>query len=181
MKSAYSIVYMGTPDFAVPSLDALSDSGFKIVGVVTQPDKPRGRGQKMLPCAVKKHAQQLGFNTYSFRKIRSKENVEFLKNLDFDVMVTAAYGQILSQEILDIPKHGCINVHASLLPKYRGPAPIQWAIINGEKKTGITTMLTERGVDTGDILLQKEIDILPDETAGELFENEAILSLKAFS
>ncbi len=164
------VVFLGTPDFAIPSLDALLQANFDVVAVITQPDKPRGRGHKMTPCAVKKFAVDKGLEVHSFKKIRRKEGVEFLKSIDFDVMVTAAFGQILTQEILDIPKYGCINVHASLLPKYRGPAPIQWAIINGEKETGITTMKTERGVDTGDILMQETTEIFPDETAGELFE-----------
>ncbi len=164
------VVFLGTPDFAIPSLEALLEANFDIVAVITQPDKPQGRGQKMHPCAVKKYALSKGLEVHSFKRIRGKKGVEFLKGLDFDVMVTAAFGQILTQEILDIPKYGCINVHASLLPKYRGPAPIQWAIINGEKETGVTTMLTERGVDTGDILMQVKTKIDPDETAGELFE-----------
>lgn len=164
------VVFLGTPDFAIPPLKALIEAGHEVVAVITQPDKPRGRGHKMMPCAVKKYALSQDLSVHSFKKIRKKAGVDFLKSLDFDVMVTAAFGQILTQEILDIPKHGCINVHASLLPKYRGPAPIQWAIINGETETGITTMKTERGVDTGDILLQEKTAITPNETAGELFD-----------
>lgn len=164
------VVFCGTPDFAIPSLEALLKASFDVVAVITQPDKPRGRGYKMMPCSVKQYATEQCLDVYSFDRIRNKENVAILKMLDYDVMVTAAYGQILSQRILDIPKYGVVNVHGSLLPKYRGAAPIQWSIINGDKTTGITTMLTERGVDCGDILLQKEIDILPDETAGELFD-----------
>jgi methionyl-tRNA formyltransferase len=164
------VVFCGTPDFAIPSLEALLNSSFDVVAVITQPDKPRGRGHKMMPCPVKQYALEQCLEVYSFERIRNKENVEILKKLDYDVMVTAAYGQILSQKILDIPKYGVVNVHASLLPKYRGAAPIQWSIINGDKVTGITTMLTERGVDCGDILLQKETEILPNETSGELFE-----------
>ncbi len=167
------VVFLGTPDFAIPSLDALLQANFDVVAVITQPDKPRGRGHKMTPCAVKKFAMDKGLDVHSFTRIRRKEGVEFLKSIDFDVMVTAAFGQILTQEILDIPKYGCINVHASLLPKYRGPAPIQWAIIKGETETGITTMKTERGVDTGDILMQEVTPIYPDETAGELFDRLA--------
>ena len=163
------VVFLGTPDFAIPSLAALLETGFHVVAVITQPDKPRGRGHKLCPCAVKQFALSKGLNVHSFKKIRGREGVAFLKNIDFDVIVTAAFGQILTQEILDIPELGCINVHASLLPKYRGPAPIQWAIINGETETGITTMQTERGVDTGDILLQEKVEIGPEETAGELF------------
>jgi methionyl-tRNA formyltransferase len=167
------VVFLGTPDFAIPSLRALLDAGYEVPAVITQPDRPRGRGHKLNPCEVKKYAISKGLNVHSFKRIRDREGVDFLKNLDFDVMVTAAFGQILSQEILDIPKYGCINVHASLLPKYRGPAPIQWAIIKGETETGITTMLTERGVDTGDILMQDKTFIEPEETAGELFDRLA--------
>ena len=167
------VVFLGTPDFAIPSLRALLDAGYEVSAVITQPDRPRGRGHKLNPCEVKKYAMSKGLNVRSFKRIRDKEGVDFLKSLDFDVMVTAAFGQILSQEILDIPKYGCINVHASLLPKYRGPAPIQWAIIKGETETGITTMLTERGVDTGDILLQDRTFIDTEETAGELFDRLA--------
>lgn len=172
------VLFCGTPDFAVASLNALLEASYDVVAVITQPDKPKGRGHKLTPCAVKKYALEKCLDVYSFNRIRNTDGVEFLRNLDFDIMVTAAYGQILSQKILDIPKLGCINVHASLLPKYRGPAPIQWAIINGEKKTGITTMLTERGVDCGDILLQKELNILSDETAGELFDRLSVLGGK---
>ena len=162
-------VFLGTPDFAIPSLAALLEAGFEVVSVITQPDKPKGRGHRMCPCVVKEYALSKGLDVHSFKRIRDKEGVSFLKSLNFDVMVTAAFGQILTQEILDIPELGCINVHASLLPKYRGPAPIQWAIINGETETGITTMQTGRGVDTGDILLQEKIEVGPEETAGELF------------
>ncbi len=169
------VVFCGTPDFAIPSLEALLNASFDIAAVITQPDKPRGRGHKMMPCAVKKYAQENHLDVYSFDRIRNNEGVKFLQDLDFNVMVTAAYGQILSQKILDIPKCGCINVHASLLPKYRGPAPIQWAIINGERKTGITTMLTERGIDCGDILLQKETDIKNNETTIHLSERLSIM------
>lgn len=164
------VLFLGTPDFAIPSLKALLEAGYDVVGVVTQPDKPRGRGHKMMPCAVKEYALSKGLSVHAFRRIRKRLGMEFLKRIDFDVMVTAAFGQILTQEILDIPKYGCINVHGSLLPKYRGPAPIQWSIINGEIETGITTMKTQRGVDTGDILMQEVTKIGPDETAGELFE-----------
>lgn len=164
------VVFLGTPDFAIPSLEALLEADFDVVAVITQPDKPRGRGHKMMPCAVKEYALSKGLSVHSFKRIRKKMGMEFLRSIDFNVMVTAAFGQILTQEILDIPKYGCINVHGSLLPKYRGPAPIQWSIINGETETGITTMKTERGVDTGDILLQEKTKIDPDETAGELFE-----------
>ena len=167
------IVFLGTPDFALQSLKKLAESKRDIVGVFTQPDKPVGRSKKLAPPPVKVFAQQNNIPVFQFDKIKSAEGVNALRELKPDLMVTAAFGQLLSQEILDIPKYGCINVHGSLLPKYRGAAPIQWAIINGEKKTGITTMLTNIGMDTGDMLLKKEVDILPDETSGELFDRLA--------
>lgn len=169
------IAFLGTPDFAVPSLRALAAAGHDIAGVFTQPDRPRDRGQKTQPSAVKQAALELGLAVYEFERIRRSEGVAALVALAPDVMVTAAFGQILSQKILDIPKLGCVNVHASLLPKYRGPAPIQWAVINGETETGITAMLTEAGVDTGDILLQRKTEVDPCETAGELFGRLAAL------
>lgn len=169
------VVFLGTPDFSVPILSRLCSEGFDVVGVVTQPDKPQGRGCRIAPCAVKCCAQVQGLQVYSFDRIRNSGAVQILRDMQPDVMVTAAYGQILSQRVLDVPSLGCVNVHASLLPKYRGPAPIQWAIINGEQKTGVTTMLTDIGVDTGDILLQRELDIAPDETAGEMFDRLSLL------
>ncbi|MEX1378202.1 MAG: methionyl-tRNA formyltransferase [Eubacteriales bacterium] len=170
------VVFMGTPDFAIPSLKALlEDDAFDVVAVVTQPDKPRGRSKKLTYCPTKEFALKQGLEVYCFDRIRNKENIETLEKLKPDFMVTAAYGQILSQKVLDIPKMGCVNVHGSLLPKYRGAAPIQWAVINGEKQTGITTMLTERGLDCGDILLKETVDIKEQETAGELFDRLAVL------
>lgn len=168
------VVFLGTPDFAIPALKTLlEDEMFEVVGVVTQPDKPRGRSKKLTPCATKAFAMENNLPVFSFDKIRDKDSREQIEILEPDVMVTAAYGQILTQKVLDIPKLGCVNVHGSLLPKYRGAAPIQWAIINGEEKTGITTMLTERGLDCGDILLKVETEIKPNETAGELFDRLA--------
>ena len=173
------VVFMGTPDFAVPSLKALlDDEAFEVAAVVTQPDKSRGRNKAATYCPTKEFAIKSGLQVYCFDNIRKQENVEVLQNLNPDVMVTAAYGQILSQKVLDIPKMGCVNVHGSLLPKYRGAAPIQWAIINGETETGITTMLTERGLDSGDILLKEIVAIKENETAGELFERLAVLGGK---
>ncbi len=169
------IAFLGTPDFAVPSLTALVHAGHDVAGVFTQPDRPRDRGQKTQPSAVKQAAQELGLTVYEFERIRRAEGVAAMAALQPDLMVTAAFGQILPQKLLDIPKYGCINVHGSLLPKYRGPAPIQWAVINGETETGITTMMTDAGVDTGDILLQKRTGIHPEETAGELFARMAAL------
>ena len=163
------VVFLGTPDFAVLPLQKIAASRHEVLAVVTQPDKPVGRKAVITPCAVKVAAENLGLKTLSYEKIR-RDGVVDLKALKPDVMVTCAYGQILSQEILDIPKHGVINVHASLLPKYRGAAPIQWSIINGDKVTGVTIMKTEAGVDTGDIIAVQKTDIGKTETAGELFD-----------
>lgn len=173
------IAFLGTPDFAVPSLRALIANGHEVSGVFTQPDRPRDRGLSSAPSAVKRAALELGLAVYEFERIRRAEGVAAMQTLHPDAMVTAAFGQILSQRLLDIPRFGCVNVHASLLPRYRGPAPIQWAVINGEKETGVTTMLTDAGVDTGDILLQRKTDIGPDETAGELFARLAALGAEA--
>ncbi len=171
------VVFLGTPDFSVKPLEAINSSKHQIVAVVTQPDRPVGRKAIITPCAVKLCAQNLGLPVYSYEKIRL-EGVEDLKALNPDIMVTCAFGQILSQEILDIAKYGVINVHASLLPKYRGSAPIQYSIINGDKVTGVTVMQTSVGVDAGDILMQEELEIGDDETAGELFDRLSILGAK---
>ena len=168
------IVFLGTPDFGVPSLEALIREGHEVAAVFTQPDRPKGRGKKLECCPVKVCAMAHDIPVYQPVKIRM-ESVEDLKALAPDLCVTAAFGQILSQEILDIPKYGTVNVHSSLLPKYRGSSPINWAIICGETKTGVTTMMTDKGMDTGDILLQKEVDILPAETAGELTDRLAVI------
>ncbi len=164
------IVFMGTPDFAVPILEALVSAGHQVAGVVTQPDKPQGRGKAVLMTPVKEKALELGLTVYQPEKVRTPEFVEVLKGLAPDVMVVAAFGQILTQEVLDIPPLGCVNVHSSLLPKYRGAAPIQWAIIDGETVTGVTTMRMDAGLDTGDILEQAEIPIAEDETGGSLHD-----------
>ncbi len=163
------IVFMGTPDFAVPSLAALCDAGYDVIGVYTQPDRPKGRGNKLTPSPVKEEALRRGIPVYQPQRIR-KESVEELKALAPDLCVTAAFGQILSQELLDIPPLGNVNVHASLLPRHRGSAPIAWGILQGDEKAGITTMLMDRGVDTGAMLMQKSVDILPQESCGELTE-----------
>ena len=166
------IAFLGTPDFALPSLKMLYERGDDIV-VFTQPDKPVGRKAIMTAPPVKKLALEYGLDVFQFDKIRSEEGLAALKDADPELMVTAAFGQILSKENLSVPRYGCINVHGSLLTKYRGAAPIQWAVINGEEKTGVTTMLTDIGLDTGDILLERETEIGKDETAGELFDRLA--------
>lgn len=168
------IAFLGTPEFAVPSLETLVRDGHEIE-VFTQPDRPKGRGYALELPPVKKKALELGLHVRQFERIRRKEGVEALKEFAPELMVTAAFGQILSKENLDIPTHGCINVHGSLLPRLRGAAPIQCAIINGDKKTGVTTMMTDVGLDTGDILMMRETDIGADETYGELYERLAVM------
>lgn len=163
------IVFMGTPEFAVPSLEILMENGYEVVGVFTQPDRPKGRGNKLTPSPVKVAAQKYGIPVFQPEKIR-KTGVEDLRSLKPDLCVTAAFGQILSQEILDIPPMGNINVHASLLPKHRGSAPIAWAIMQGDLKAGVTTMMMDKGIDTGDMLLTAETEISETETCGELTE-----------
>lgn len=162
------IVFMGTPEFAVPSLKALIEAGYEVVGVVTQPDRPVGRKKTMTPPPVKVCALENGIPVLQFERIRRKEGREALEALQPDLFVTAAFGQILSQAVLDIPKQGTINVHASLLPEYRGSAPINWCILNAEQKAGVTTMMTNIGIDTGDMLLRDEVEIGENETAEEL-------------
>ena len=171
------ILFLGTPDFAVAALERIVGTDNEVVGVVTQPDRKRNRGEVSF-CPVKQFAVEKGIKVYQYESIR-KEGVEDIKAINPDIMITCAFGQIISQEILDIPKYGVINIHASLLPKYRGSSPIQWCLVNGESKTGVTIMRTALAVDSGDILLQKEIDILPEENAGELFDRLAILGGQA--
>lgn len=165
----FRTIFMGTPDFSVPCLARLAEIT-EIIGVVTQPDKPRGRGQKLTPSPVKAFAMEKGFTVYQPAKIKTEEFTRILKDLHPDLMVVVAFGQILSQQILDIPAYGCINVHASLLPRYRGAAPIQWSVINGEKLTGVTTMFMDAGLDTGDMLLKTEVPITEDMIAEELHD-----------
>ncbi len=169
------IVYMGTPDFAVPTLQALLDSPHQVVGVFSQPDRPKGRGYKLVPPPVKELAQSRQIPVYQPEKMRDGIAAGILKELQPDVIVVAAYGRILPKEILELPPYGCINVHASLLPQYRGAGPVQWSVINGEKTTGVTTMFMGEGMDTGDILEQESTTIGPDETAGELMDRLADL------
>lgn len=163
------IVFMGTPEFAVPSLEALAESGHQVVGVFTQPDRPRGRGNKLTPSPVKACAAQYGIPVFQPERIR-RDGVEDLRALKPDLCITAAFGQILSQEILDIPPMGNINVHASLLPRHRGSAPIAQAILQGDAKAGVTTMMMDAGIDTGDMLLSAATEIGETETCGELTE-----------
>ena len=169
------VVFMGTPDFARTALEALIKAGHKIVLVVTQPDKPKGRSGKLQISDVKDCAIKNGIEVFQPEKIKEESSVSFLKSIDADIYVVAAFGQIISKEILDIPRFGCINIHASLLPKYRGAAPIQQAILDGEKVTGVTIQQMNTGVDTGDILLQREYAISDDETGGSLFDRLSIL------
>ena len=164
------VVFMGTPDFAVPSLEALVAAGYEVVGVVTQPDRPVGRGKKIEETPVKKCAQAHGIPVFQFERLRRREGRECLQALAPDLCVTAAFGQILSQKLLDIPRLGTVNVHASLLPKYRGSAPINWCLYYGETEAGVTTMMTDIGLDTGDMLLRRSVPVGETETAGELTE-----------
>lgn len=166
-----NIVFMGTPDFAVESLKKIYESGHNILAVVSQPDRPSGRNMKLMPTPVKEYAESKNIKVYQPEKIRKDEELyKTLKSLKPDVIVVVAFGQILPQKILDIPKYGSVNVHGSLLPKYRGAAPIQWAIISGEKVTGITTMYMDAGMDTGDMIQKAEVKIEDDDNFGTLYE-----------
>ena len=164
------IVYMGTPDFAVPPLAALAGNGYEVVAVVTQPDKPKGRGKTLLPPPVKEEAMKHDIPVYQPLKVREPEFVETLSKLEPDMIVVAAFGQIIPKTILDMPKYGCLNIHASLLPKYRGAAPIQQAVIDGEKESGVTLMKMGEGLDTGDMIAQAVVPLAEDETGGSLFD-----------
>lgn len=162
---------MGTPDFAEKSLEAVYEAKHEIIGVVTNPDRPKGRGMKMVPSPVKEYAISKKLNIYQPEKVKNNDEfVQTIKNLNPEVICVVAYGKILPKEILEIPKYGCINVHGSLLPKYRGSAPIQWAVLNGDKVTGVTTMYMAEGMDTGDMILKQETNIGENETTGELWE-----------
>lgn len=163
------VIFMGTPDFAVGTLKALIESEHEVCAVVTQPDKQKGRGKAMQATPVKEAAAQAGIPVYQPRRVREPEFLRVLGEIEADVIVVVAFGQIIPKEILDMKRYGCINVHASLLPKYRGAAPIQWAVIQGEKESGVTTMQMDEGLDTGDILLQKVIPLDKKETGGSLF------------
>lgn len=168
------IVFMGTPDFAVPCLHALAEGGHEIPAVFTQPDKPKGRGYKMIPTPVKATAMEYSIPVYQPLSLRNGDDAEsslaLLRELAPELIVVVAYGQILPKEILNLPKYGCVNIHASLLPAYRGAAPIQWSVLNGEKKTGVTSMLMAEGLDTGDMLIKRETEIGENETASALHD-----------
>ncbi|CEN26425.1 methionyl-tRNA formyltransferase [Paraclostridium sordellii] len=164
------IVFMGTPEFAVPCLQKIIDEGHEVLAVVTQPDKPKGRGKKLAMPPVKELALKYNIDVYQPVKAREDSFVEKLKEINPELIVVVAFGQILPKSILDIPKFGCVNVHASLLPKYRGAAPLNWVIINGEEKTGVTTMYMDVGLDTGDMILKSEIPLDDEITAGELHD-----------
>ncbi len=172
------ILFMGTPDFAVPVLKELINK-HTVTAVISQPDKPKGRGKKLQPTPVKALAEENNIPVYQPDRIKNEEFVDFLKGIEADIFVVVAYGQILSQEILDIPKYGCINVHGSLLPKYRGAAPIQWSIINGESKTGVTIMYMVKALDSGDMILKKEIEIDDEDTYETLHDKMAPLGANA--
>ena len=170
------IVFMGTPDFAQKSLEALYNAGHEILAVVTNIDKPKGRGMKLVESPVKEYAKSKNLTIFQPEKVRKNiEFIEQIKKLEPDVICVVAYGKILPSEILEIPKLGCINVHASLLPKYRGAAPIQWAVLNGDKTTGVTTMYMDIGMDTGDMILKQEVEIGENETTGELWDRLSII------
>lgn len=172
-------VFMGTPEFAVPTLKGLLAAGVNLVGVYTQPDRPKGRGKKLTASPVKHLALEEGLPVFQPQKMRAPEAVEELKALEPDLIVVVAYGQILPKAVLDIPKYHCINVHASLLPKYRGAAPINKCIVDGETETGVTTMLMDVGLDTGEMLVKMSLPIGPDETAGQLHDRLSLLGRKS--
>lgn len=167
-------VFMGTPDFAVLPLRALAEAGYEVAGVVTQPDKPKGRGKTLMPTPVKEEAMRHGFPVYQPKKVRNNpEFLELLKEINPDIIVVAAFGQIIPKEILELPKYGCINIHASLLPKYRGAAPIQQAVIDGEKESGVTIQQMGEGLDTGDMISKIVVPLDKEETGGSLFDKLA--------
>lgn len=171
--TSYRVVFMGTPGFAVPSLQALHESRHDVVLVVTQPDRPRGRGRKIMPSPVKESAVRFGYDFLQPESVKTHAFQDIIADVKPDLLVVVAFGQILPKRLLELPPLKAINVHASLLPKYRGPAPIQWAIINGEKETGVTTMIMNEGLDTGDILLQQPIQISPEDTSVTLHDTLA--------
>lgn len=169
------LIFMGTPDFAVPTLEALIHSEHEVVAVITQPDKPKGRGKEMQPTPVKMAAQEAGIPVFQPIKVRDEEFVAQMAEWNADAIVVAAFGQLLPKSVLDMPKYGCINVHASLLPKYRGAAPIQWAVINGERESGVTAMLMNEGLDTGDMLKKVVVPLEEKETGDSLHDKLCVL------
>ncbi len=169
------LVFLGTPAFAVPTLERIVAAGHQVLSVVTQPDRPKGRGRQLATPPVKEAALRLGLAVFQPQRVRRPEAVEHLRALELDAMVVVGYGQIIPQNVIDLAPKGIINVHASLLPKYRGAAPIQWSIVNGEARTGVTTMRIDAGLDTGDMLLKAETEIGPDETALELSDRLAVM------
>lgn len=169
------IIFMGTPDFAVPSLQALIDAGHEICAVFTQPDKPKGRGHAMAPPPVKELALKYGLTVYQPRSMKKGPALEIIQSIAPDVIVVVAFGKILPLSILSVPRLGCVNVHGSLLPQYRGSAPIQWTVLNGDKVTGVTTMLMNEGIDTGDILDVETTEVGENETSGELFDRLMVM------
>ena len=175
------IVFMGTPEFAVPCLSRLISDGHAVAGVFTQPDKPQGRGYKLMPPPVKVCALENGLSVYQPAKMRDGQALALLKELSPELSVVVAYGKILPPDILELPPLGCVNVHGSLLPKYRGAAPIQWSVLNGDRTAGVTTMYMAEGLDTGDMILKRETPLGPDETSGELYGRLAGLGAQALS
>lgn len=167
------VIFMGTPDFAVGTLEAILAAGHDVQLVVTQPDKPKGRGKAVQMSPVKECALKHGIEVYQPLKIREKDGIAYIRKYEPDIIIVAAFGQILPKEILELPKYGCVNVHASLLPKYRGAAPIQWAVINGDRVAGVTTMRMDTGLDTGDMIEKSEVILELDETGGSLFDRLA--------
>ena len=161
---------MGTPDFSVGALKALAENGYEIAGVVTQPDKPRGRGKASAMTPVKEAALELGLTVYQPARVREQSFMDTVRALNPDVIVVSAFGQIIPKALLELPRYGCVNIHASLLPKYRGAAPIQWAVMDGEPVSGVTIMQMDEGLDTGDMLAKTEVPLEPDETGGSLFD-----------
>jgi len=169
------ILFMGTPDFSVPTLETLMHSEHDVIGVVTQPDQPKGRGKQVHQPPIKKVALANNLQVYQPKKVKEEAFIEEMEKLEIDLAIVVAFGQILPKRFLDLPKYGCINIHASLLPKYRGAGPIQWAIIHGEAITGVTTMFMDVGLDTGDMLLKEEVIIEPEDTGGTLHDKLALL------
>ena len=164
------VIFMGTPDFSVGALKSLAENGYEIAGVVTQPDKPRGRGKASAMTPVKEAALELGLTVYQPARVREQSFMDTVRALNPDVIVVSAFGQIIPKALLELPRYGCVNIHASLLPKYRGAAPIQWAVMDGEPVSGVTIMQMDEGLDTGDMLAKTEVPLEPDETGGSLFD-----------